>query len=109
VDSGGEDCLVVGALQKCQKHKEIWEVNLLAETKNKDCSDTGSRTRVCPVKADRDSRYTISDLLKKTVFTYLQRQQKISRDTKSSRSLMIICCLSLSIILKFACHSITFF
>ena len=24
-------------------------------------SDTGSRTRVCPVKADRDSRYTISD------------------------------------------------
>jgi hypothetical protein len=25
-------------------------------------SDTGSRTRVCPVKADRDSRYTISEL-----------------------------------------------
>jgi hypothetical protein len=34
VVSGYEECLVVGALQKGQEYKEIWEINLLAEPKN---------------------------------------------------------------------------
>ena len=34
----------------------------ISDKRKKETSDTGSRTRVCSVKANRDSRYTISDV-----------------------------------------------
>lgn len=37
----------------------MFKMQLAEEKEN---SDTGSRTRVCSVKANRDSRYTISDV-----------------------------------------------